>query len=142
MLSDPVDNKSMDPYLLSPDSSVLSSSAFSTVRFTDGIMTVKLAGPSVGSREAPIIAEQVGNDLAQVKDSLRVLIFDMAEVQVLSSMALDMCLGLRHEADAVEASTLLYGLTPELISLLKLMNTQRMWQFVQSPAQLKRALAA
>jgi len=103
---------------------------------------VRLAGPSIDARQVPIIAEQVAKDLDQIKDSLLVLLFDMADVQVISSIALDMCLGLRHEADAVGASTLLYGLTPELISLLKMMNTQKMWQFVKDPAQLKRALAA
>ncbi len=142
LLADTVDNKRMTSYRLTVDSSLLSSSAFCSTRFTDGVLTVRLVGPSIGAREVPIVAEQVGNDLAQIKDSLRVMLFDMADVQVLSYMALDMCLGLRHEADAVGASTLLYGLSPELIDLLKMMNTQKMWQFVKDPAQLKRALAA
>ncbi|MCH8822976.1 MAG: STAS domain-containing protein [Planctomycetes bacterium] len=142
LLVNTVDNKRMTKYRLTLDSSLLSSSIFCKTRFTDGVLTVRLVGPSIDARQVPIIAEQVGNDLAQIKDSLRVLLFDMADVQVISSMALDMCLGLRHEADAVGASTLLYGLTPELIGLLKMMNTQRMWQFVKDPAQLKRALAA
>lgn len=137
-----VDNKHMNSYRLTVDPSLLSSSAFCKTRFTDGVLTVRLAGPSIGSREVRIIAEQVGKDLEKIKDSLRIMLFDMADVQVLSFMALDMCLGLRHEADAVGASTLLYGLTPELIDLLKMMNTQRMWQFVKDPGQLKRALAA
>lgn len=137
-----VDNKRMTKYRLTLDTSLLSSSIFCKTRFTDGVLTVRLVGPSIGAREVPIIAEQVGNDLIQIKDSLRVLLFDMADVQVISSVALDMCLGLRHEADSVGASTLIYGLTPELIGLLKMMNTQRMWQFVMDPAQLKRALAA
>ncbi len=142
LLVNTVDNTRMTSYRFTPDSSLLSSSVFSTSRFTEGVLSVKFVGPSVGAREVPIIAEQVANDLAQIKDSLRVLLFDMADVQVLSSMALDMCLGLRHEADALGASTLLYGLTPELISLLEMMNTQRMWQLVKDPTQLKRALAA
>ena len=143
LLVDTVDNKRMTTsYSFKPDTNLLSSSAFCSTRFTDGVLTVRLAGPSIGAREVPIIAEQVGTDLVKTKDSLRVMLFDMADVQVLSSMALDMCLGLRHEADAVGASTLLYGLTPELIRLLKMMNTQRMWQFVKDPAHLKRALAA
>ena len=49
---------------------------------------------------------------------------------------------LRHWAHDAGATTVLYGVSPDLLDLLKMMKTERLWQTVQDNDELRRALAA
>ncbi len=117
-------------------------SRFVKTRFTDGVLTIKMAGPAIGSREVSIIAEEVAVELDAIKDPIRLLVIDLSDVGVLSSLGLELCVDLRHWAHEAGATTVLYGVSHDLLDLLKMMRTERLWQIVQDNDELRRALAA
>lgn len=117
-------------------------SRFVNTRFTGGILTIKMAGPAIGSREVSIIAEEVAVELDAIKDPIRLLVIDLSDVGVLSSLGLELCVDLRDWAHEAGAMTVLYGVSPDLLDLLKMMKTERLWQIIQDNDELRRALAA
>ena len=110
--------------------------------FKNGVLIVELAGPTVGTREAPIIAQEVTIQLDANVDSLRTLLLDFTNVTILSSIGLEMCINLRNKAQAAGATTVLCGVNEQLDELMQLMKTERLWQIVHDGEELSRALAA
>ena len=106
------------------------------------MLIVELAGPTVGTREAPIIAQEVTIELDANVDSLRTLLLDFTNVTVLSSVGLEMCIDLRNRAHEAGAATVLCGVNAELDELMQMMKTDRLWQIVHDGEELSRALAA
>ena len=89
-----------------------------------------------------IITEEVAVELDAIKDPIRLLVIDLSDVGVLSSLGLELCVDLRHWAHEAGAMTVLYGVSPDLLDLLKMMKTERLWQIVHDGEELSRALAA
>jgi len=108
----------------------------------NGVLIVELAGPSIGTREAPIIAQEVTIELDANVDSIRMLLLDFTNVTILSSVGLEMCINLRNKAHAAGAATVLCGVNAQLDELMQMMKTDRLWQVVHDSDELSRALAA
>lgn len=115
---------------------------FVSTTFKNGVLIVELAGPTVGTREAPIIAQEVAIQLDANVDSLRTLLLDFTNVTILSSIGLEMCINLRNKAQAAGATTVLCGVNSQLDELMQLMKTEHLWQIVHDGDELSRALAA
>ena len=117
-------------------------SQFACTSCRNGVLIVELAGPTVGTREAPIIAQEVTIELDANVDSLRTLLLDFTNVTILSSVGLEMCIDLRNRAHEAGANTVLCGVNPELDELMKKMVTDRLWRIVYDAEELSQALAA
>ena len=117
-------------------------SQFACTSCRNGVLIVELAGPTVGTREAPIIAQEVAIELDANIDSLRRLLLDFTNVTVLSGIGLEMCINLRNKAHEAGAATVLCGVNAQLDELLQTMKTDRLWQIVNDGEELSQALAA
>ena len=106
------------------------------------MLIVELAGPTIGAREAPIIAQDVTIELDANVDLLRTLLLDFTNVTVLSSVGLEMCINLRNKAHEAGATTVLCGVNEQLAELMQMVKTDRLWQIVHDGEELSRALAA
>ncbi len=117
-------------------------SQFVTMQLHQGVLTVKPAGPTVGQREAAIIADEISAELDGLQQRPRVLLLDLSEIRVLSSAGLGMCIELRQRAYAGQAETIIFGLCDELEQLLRALKTEHLWRFAHDADDLCRALAA
>ena len=94
------------------------------VRFSvrDHVLTARLAGPTVGERESPIVGTEITDVIRAMGLRLRRLVIDLSDVQVMSSMGLGMCLDLRGYARAFGAKTVVVGISTEMAPVFKRLN--------------------
>jgi len=119
------------------------SSTFCTQRFESSTLTVKIAGPTVGNREAPIVIDEVCSSIDVLGKSrwLKHLVLDLTDVSFMSSVGLGLCINLRNRANAEGASSILYGVNKELKKAMVLMKLDKLFKMADSPDALAKAKA-
>ena len=115
-------------------------SMFAHQRASRGVLTVKLVGPSIGTREAPIISEEVLAAIDSLKGGLTAVVLDLSEVSFMSSVGLGTCINIRNKADSVKAKPILFGLNKDLAKLFSLMKLDRLYKVADSPKKLQKLL--
>ncbi|MCA9283676.1 MAG: STAS domain-containing protein [Phycisphaerales bacterium] len=113
-------------------------SSFAKQRAKSGVLTVQLVGPTIGTREAPIVSEEVGAAIDSLKGGLKAVVLDLSDVTFMSSVGLGACINIRNRADAAKATAVLYGLAPDMKKLFKLMKLDRLYKVADSPEALKK----
>lgn len=111
---------------------------FATIRFESGVLTIRPAGPVIGQREAQVIGEQVTAALEEAGRDLRVLVFDLRDVQMMSSMALGVCIDARNHARGVGARPVIYGVNEQLAELFKMLKLSRLFTVARNDKHLRR----
>ena len=119
------------------------SSSFCTQRFHNATLTVRIAGPTVGNREAPIVVEEVSASLDALGKGhwLKHVVLDLSDVNFMSSVGLGLCINLRNRANAYSASAILYGVNNELRKAMTLMKLDKIFKMVTGPEALAKATA-
>lgn len=117
-------------------------SSFVSVWVANGVLTGGIAGPSLGPREAMIVGEELAAELLEAGPGLRVLVLDLSDVHIVSSIGLGMCIDVCHRAHASGIRAVLFGLCPELAELFEAVKMDRLCTIVRSADQLQRAIAA
>jgi len=126
----------------SPRGANESRSTFVRITSKSGVLTVRPAGPSLAEREAVVIASEVRPAIASQGGGLRLLVLDLSDVTLMSSFGLGMCIELRNLAESAGASTVMFGLVPELVELFKMLKVDRLYTMAKTPEDLAKALAA
>jgi anti-anti-sigma factor len=118
-------------------------STFCSQRFASSTLTVKIAGPTVGNREAPIVIAEVCSSIDALGKSrwLKHLVLDLTEVSFMSSVGLGLCINLRNRANAEGASSVLFGVNRELRKAMVLMKLDKLFKMADSPEALAKATA-
>jgi len=117
---------------------------FVHVHFAGGVLRVKPVGPSIGQREAPIIANEVASaitSLTSVGRPLRAVVVDLSEVRVLCSMGIGAIIDIRNRAAGLRAKPILFGLRPEIAALIKLVKIERLYKIAKSAAEVEKLAA-
>ena len=96
----------------------------------------RIVAPSVGEREAMIIANDISPALGDAPAKAKWLVLDLSAVSVLSSMGLGMCVDLRNQARKQGMKTVLYGLNGHLRDLFRMMKVERLYKVVHSQDDL------
>ncbi|HMN97030.1 MAG TPA: STAS domain-containing protein [Phycisphaerales bacterium] len=118
-------------------------SSFASQRFENSALTVRIAGPQVGNREAPIIGEEVMASIDELGRSkwLRHVVIDLSDVGFMSSVGLGLCINIRNRATEHGSSAILYGVKPDLRKAMALMRLDKLFKFVDGRDGLAKALA-
>lgn len=105
-------------------------------RYPRGVYA-RLACPSIGQREAPIIAAEIGEAIASIQ-AIRggALVVDLSSVVVLTSMGLGMCIDLKRQADAAKLKPYLFGANRQLLDILRMMKIDRQYTVVHGRDEL------
>ena len=96
----------------------------------------RIVVPSIGEREAAIIANDIIPALEDRPVKAKWFVLDLSAVSVLSSMGLGMCVNLRDEARKRGMKTVLYGLNGHLRELFRMMKVERLYKIVHSKDDL------
>ena len=102
-------------------------SLFVDITFSKGVLTACIAGPRVGEREAPVVANAINTQLKQYGKKVNSLVLDFSDVQFVSSLGLGMCIDVRNTAEQVNGSTTIVGLTENLKELFEMMRLDRLF---------------
>ena len=103
-------------------------------------LLVRVVAPSVGQHEAPIVATEILEAIANAPPKCKWLVLDLSAVSVLSSMGLGMCLDVRKSARAKGMKTVLFGLNAHLRGLFQMMKVERLYKVVHSKDDLKKLI--
>ncbi|MSR41605.1 MAG: anti-sigma factor antagonist [Phycisphaerales bacterium] len=114
---------------------------FTEVEYRPSCLIVKLVGPSIGQRESPIVVNEVEPYIAQAGANLKRFVLDLSSVNFMSSMGIGAAVAFRNKAAAHGATTILYGMSPELGKMLALMRIDRLYKIAANEAELRKLLA-
>jgi hypothetical protein len=92
---------------------------FVSFSLTDRVLTARLAGPSIGARETPIVNTEINDLLSTLGPRLKRLVLDLSDVQRMSSMALGMCLDVRSRARTLGIKTAAVGMSHDMAKVLR-----------------------
>src|SRR5262245_6513923 len=117
-------------------------STFVAMSYDKNALTVRIAGPTVGNREAPIISEEVlaAVDVLGKDHWLKHLVVDLSEVSFMSSVGLGLCINMRNRANGFGSDSILYGVNNDLRKAMTLMKLDRSFKMVAGKDQLAKAL--
>ncbi len=107
-----------------------------------GHLRVTVTAPTVGQREAPLIATAIGEALKTHEGKGKYFVLDLSSVNVLSSLGLGMCVDVRHRALERGMKPVLYGMPQHLVELLRMMKVDRLFTVVHAAPDLDRLLAS
>ncbi|TVQ55127.1 MAG: anti-sigma factor antagonist [Phycisphaerales bacterium] len=116
-------------------------SVFARSKFAEGVLMVKLVGPSIGQREGPIIAQTIRDDLQKLPAPPRVTVLHFGDVTFLNSTGLGMCIELHNEFKQRKIRLILYRIAPEILSVLKMTKMDRLFTIIDDPKKLEKELA-
>lgn len=102
-------------------------SPFTTMSFRNGVLRVRLVGPQVNERESRIMREEIDRALDLVGPGLKAFILDLTDIQIMSSVGLNMCIELRNGATNHGARCLMVGVNRRFADLFTLLNVDRMY---------------
>jgi anti-anti-sigma regulatory factor len=129
------------PLSEAPPAAAPPASRFVTCRFGRGVLTLQLAGPSLNEREARIAGEEIQGQVRRHGHDVRTIVLDFTEVQMMSSIGLNLCIDVRNMARGLGARTIAYGLRRELRKLFSLTRVNRLYEMPRTREELRRALA-
>lgn len=107
---------------------------------SDGVVFAKLVGPSIGSREAPIIATAVLDACESPENPARAVVLDFKDVAFMNSTGLGMCVEIQSAAAHHGGKTILYRLSEQLLSILKMTRMDQLYTIAADSKQLEKAL--
>jgi anti-anti-sigma factor len=116
-------------------------SLFAEIDAKVSVITVKLVGPAIGQREAPIISDLVVPALNAAPAGFRWLVLDLSQITFMNSMALGMCIDFRNRANKAGGKTILYGMNDQMTALFKMVKVDRLYTLVKDAAQLAKVTA-
>jgi anti-anti-sigma regulatory factor len=127
----------MTPYSLSTTNRDTALSQFVAIeRYPRGIYA-RITCPSIGQREAPIIAAEIGEAIANSHlPRGGALVVDMSPVVMLTSMGLGMCIDLRRQAEGAKLKPYLFGTSRQLLDVLRMMKIDRQYTVVHGKDEL------
>ena len=112
---------------------------FVEVTQTGPVLVAGLVGPSVSEREVSIIQSQVTGSM-DAADGFKYLVLDMRRVDFMPSVGIGMRITLQKQAKDRGGSSLLLGLSDDLMKIFKLMNLQRVFKIVKDEDELRKAM--
>lgn len=105
-------------------------------RYPRGVYA-KVACPSIGQREAPIIAGEVGEAISSSSFPRGgAIVLDLSNVVMVTSIGLGMCIDIRRQAEASRLKPYLFGTNRQLLDILRMMKIDRHFTIVHGKDEL------
>lgn len=107
-----------------------------------GHLVAQVTAQVLGQNEAHLVAEALGTALKGFEGKGHYFVLDLSRVSMISSLGLGMCVDTRHRAIERGMRPVMFGLSPQLLELLRMMKIDRLFTFVHGAAELERILEA
>ncbi|MCH7797689.1 MAG: STAS domain-containing protein [Planctomycetes bacterium] len=107
----------------------------------NGVVTARIIGPAVEEHRGNAILETVGRAIEEAADSVRALVLDFGNVTFINSSGIAcfirLCNGLKEKG----IRTIIYRPGANLGDIFREMKLDKMFEFVETPDDLKAVLA-
>lgn len=106
-----------------------------------GSLFIRLIGPSIGAREAPIIQTMTGPAIDGFGSMLKNVILDLTAITYMNSAALGMLVDCRTRALAHnKAKTILLNPSVDILGVLKMVKFDKLFALAQNADELSKAM--
>ena len=127
----------MTPYSLSSTNRETPLSQFVSIELHSRGIYARITCPSIGQREAPIIAAEIGEAILNTKFPRGgALVVDLSAVVMLTSMGLGLCIDLRRRSNEAKIKPHLFGMSRQLLDVLRMMKIDRQYTIVHGKDEL------
>lgn len=105
-------------------------------RYPRGVYA-RIACPSIGQREAPIISGEISEAISGTPMPRGgALVLDLSNVVMVTSIGLGMCIDIRRQAEASRLKPYLFGTNRQLLDILRMMKIDRQFTVVHGKDEL------
>lgn len=129
----------MTPYSLTSSNHGRDSSLSQFVvieRYARGIYA-RIVCPSIGQREAPIIAGEISDAIANTSMPRGgALVLDLSNVVTVTSIGLGTCVDIRRQSEGARLKPYLFGTNRQLLDILRMMKIDRQYTIVHGKDEL------
>lgn len=106
-----------------------------------GALFIRLIGPSIGAREAPIVQGMTGPAIDGFGSTLKNVIVDLTAITYMNSAALGMLVDCRTRALKInKAKTILLNPSADILAVLKMVKFDKMFAIAQNADELSKAM--
>jgi anti-sigma B factor antagonist len=107
----------------------------------NGTLYARLIGPSIGQRETPILKDMLTQAIDGYGAGLKNLVLDVTAITFMNSGGLGMLVECRTRAATHKAKVILFGVSPQLKDLLKMVKFDRLFAMAGNADELAKTLA-
>jgi anti-anti-sigma regulatory factor len=105
-------------------------------RYPRGVYA-RIVCPSIGQREAPIIAGEISDAIANAAMPRGgALVLDLSNVVMVTSIGLGTCVDIRRQAEGARLKPYLFGTNRQLLDILRMMKIDRQYTIVHGKDEL------
>ena len=114
--------------------------AFTHIWTARGHLIARVLTPNVGQREVAIVTSEIGDAITELQSEGkgRAMVLDLSDVRMLSSMGLGMCIACRNQANALGATSILFGMNKDLQALMAMMKIEKMYKIAKNNDELQK----
>ena len=106
-----------------------------------GTLFIRLIGPSIGAREAPIVQAMTGPAIDDFGSTLKNVILDLTAITYMNSAALGMLVDCRTRALKINKSkTILLNPSADILAVLKMVKFDKMFAIAANADELSKAM--
>lgn len=107
-----------------------------------GTLFIRLIGPSIGAREAPIIQAMTAPAIDGFGSTLKSVVLDLTAITYMNSAALGMLVDCRTRAlkHAGKAKAILLNPSAEILSVLKMVKFEKLFAIAHNADELSAAM--
>jgi anti-sigma B factor antagonist len=114
---------------------------FASMSLERDVLSVRLVGPSVGGREAPILSKMIQGRINEVAGDLRYVVLDFSDVTFVNSSGLGACIEIHNLARSRKADVVLYGMREDLRTLFKITRLDKLFKVVDDEQKLEKLVS-
>lgn len=105
-------------------------------RYPRGVYA-RIACPSIGQREAPIISAEISEAISGTAlPRGGAIVVDLSNVVMVTSIGLGMCVDIRRQAEASKLKPYLFGTNRQLLDILRMMKIDRQFTVIHGKDEL------
>jgi anti-anti-sigma factor len=108
------------------------------IEWTGSVLILRVVGPQLGQRESPIITDEFNPYFKKHGKAIKHLVLDLSRVTYISSLGVGMCIACRNSANALGATSILFGLNKELQGLMTMFKIEKLYRIARDNAELQK----
>ena len=110
---------------------------FAEIIIERGVLTAKLAGPSVGQREGEVVAGMIQARL-EGPDAVNAIVLDFTDISFINSAGLGSCITVRNDAKPRGAAVILYGMHASIRDVFTMTRLDKLFTIADDEKRLEK----
>jgi anti-anti-sigma factor len=110
---------------------------FAELALERGVLTARLAGPSVGQREGEVVARMIQTRL-DGDDPVKSIVLDFTEISFINSAGLGSCVVVHNDAKPRGATVILYAMQANIRDVFSMTKLDKIFKIADDEKRLQK----